>query len=176
MNENTAYKTDKIARFFALNRVRWSQFYESERAIIGQLGLGRDDAILDIGCGCGGLGLALRDQFGVQNYTGVEINLQAAESAQSMNASAKILCGDVVELRKKELQALRFDVVFSLGCVDWNVEFVEMLNAAWGFVRRGGYLVSTFRLTDKEGCSDKQRSYQYINFEGVREGEIASYV
>jgi hypothetical protein len=40
----------------------------------------------------------------------------------------------------------------------------------------GGYLVSTFRLTDGEGCNDISRSYQYINFDGILEGELASYV
>jgi precorrin-6B methylase 2 len=176
MSENTVYESDNIVRFFSLNRVRWSQFYESERVIISKLGLGRDDAILDIGCGCGGLGLALRDQFGVQKYTGIEINRLAAEAARGMNAGADILCGDVLKVRNSEVLKRRFDVVFSLSCVDWNVQFEEMLSAAWSFVRPGGNLVATFRLTDKEGCSDRQRSYQYINFAGMREGEIASYV
>jgi SAM-dependent methyltransferase len=176
MNQNTAYATDQIARYFARNRVRWAQFYESERIIISRLGIDHKDSILDIGCGCGGLGLALREQFGVQKYTGVEINRQAAEAARAMNPSARILCGDVLDLRSGELHLQRFDVVFSLSCVDWNVQFSEMLGAAWDFVRPGGCFVGTFRLTDEEGCSDRQRSYQYINFAGIREGEIASYV
>jgi SAM-dependent methyltransferase len=176
MNQNIAYQTDRLARYFSKNRVSWPQFYESERVIIGQLGLAHPKTVLDIGCGCGGLGLALLDQFGVENYTGVEINRLAAESARTMNARARILCGDILELRKGELYAQRFDVVFSLSCVDWNVQFGEMLSAAWDFVLPGGSLVATFRLTDKQGCDDRQRSYQYINFEGVRDGEIASYV
>jgi SAM-dependent methyltransferase len=176
MNKNAVYATDQIARYFAKNRVRWAQFYESERVIISRLGINHTDSILDIGCGCGGLGLALDEQFGVHEYTGVEINSQAAEAARAMNAGARILCGDILDLRNGELHARRFDVVFSLSCVDWNMQFVEMLGAAWEFVRPRGYLVATFRLTDKEGCNDRQRSYQYINFAGIREGEIASYV
>jgi SAM-dependent methyltransferase len=176
MNKNAAYATDQIACYFAKNRVSWAQFYESERVIISRLGIDDKDSILDIGCGCGGLGLALREQFGVQKYTGVEINPQAAEAARAMNADARVLCGDILDLRNSELHVQVFDVVFSLSCVDWNVQFVEMLDAAWDFVRPGGYLVATFRLTDKEGCNDRRRSYQYINFAGIREGEIASYV
>ena len=176
MNQNIVYETGEIARYFAKNRVTWGQFYESERAIISRLGIARHDTILDIGCGCGGLGLALRDQFAAENYTGVEINRQAAEAARTMNPKARILCGDILDLRHGELDARRFDVVFSLSCVDWNVQFVDMLNAAWEFVLPGGHLVATFRLIDTEGCNDFDRSYQYINFDGRRAGERASYV
>ena len=173
---NIAYKTDQLARYFGQNRIAWQQFYESERVIIDQLGLSLDVQILDVGCGCGGLGLALRERFGVRNYSGVEINRAAADTARTMNPEAQILCGDILELSRTTLRGKDFDVVFSLSCVDWNVRFADMLTAAWNHVRLGGHLVATFRLTEREGCSDFARSYQYINFDGVREGERASYV
>lgn len=176
MQTNIAYQTDEIARYFTQNRVTWQQFYKSERVIIGQLNLDQNHKILDIGCGCGGLGLALRDQFGVTNYTGVEINTLAAEAGQKMNPQAKILCGDILHLSQGELLDKRFDVVFSLSCVDWNVCFTDSLSAAWNHVQPGGYLVATFRLTTGEGCNDMNQSYQYINYDGIREGECASYV
>ena len=174
--KNIVYQTDQLVRYFAQNRVAWQQFYESERVIIDQLGLNRDDAILDIGCGCGGLGLALRDRFNVENYTGVEINQSAAEAGRRMNPKAHILCGDILDLSGDVLCDKRFDVVFSLSCVDWNVRFSDMLAAVWNHVLPGGHLVSTFRLTVKEGCNDFERSYQYINSDGIPEGERASYV
>ncbi len=174
--KNVVYQTDQIARYFTQNRIAWQQFYESERVIIGQLGLDQHDEILDIGCGCGGLGLALRDQFGIENYTGVEINQSAAEAGRRMNPKAHILCGDILDLSRNVLHDKRFDVVFSLSCVDWNVRFSDMLAAAWNHVLPGGHLVSTFRLTVGEGCNDIRRSYQYINFDGKLEGERASYV
>lgn len=174
--KNIVYQTDQIVRYFAQNRVAWQQFYESEQFIIDQLGLDRDDAILDIGCGCGGLGLALRDRFGIENYTGVEINHAAAEAGRRMNPKAHILCGDILDLSRDVLHDKRFDVVFSLSCVDWNVRFSDMLAAAWNHVVPGGHLVSTFRLTLEEGCGDFSRSYQYINYDGIMEGERASYV
>src|SRR2546422_4036304 len=101
--KNIVYQTDRIARYFAQNRVAWQQFYESERVIIDQLGLDHDDEILDIGCGCGGLGLALRDRFKIKNYTGVEINQAAAEAGQRMNPKAHILCGDILNLSQDML-------------------------------------------------------------------------
>jgi SAM-dependent methyltransferase len=176
MNHNVAYQTDQLVRYFSRNRIKWSQFYESERVIIDKLNLERRQAILDIGCGCGGLGLALRERYGLQDYTGVEINPLAAEAGRAMNPQARILCGDILLLNRNELRNQCFDIVFSLSCVDWNVEFADMLAAAWERVLPGGHLVATFRLTDGQGCNDMTRSYQYINYDGIREGECASYV
>jgi SAM-dependent methyltransferase len=176
MDRNIPYRTDQLARHFAHNRIAWDQFYESERVIIAGLELDSSRTILDIGCGCGGLGLALRDRFGVRRYTGVEINPAAADAGRSLYPEARILCGDILDLSQGELHGLRFDVVFSLSCVDWNVRFDDTLAAAWSFVVPGGFLVATFRLTEGEGCNDIARSYQYINFEGKLEGERASYV
>ena len=46
--------------------------------------------VLDIGCGCGGLGLALKEKFNVNNYTGIEISKLASESAKILNPQANI--------------------------------------------------------------------------------------
>jgi SAM-dependent methyltransferase len=176
VKRNVAYQTDQLVRYFARNRVAWSQFYESERVIISRLNLDSRHTILDIGCGCGGLGLALRERFGVEDYTGVEINASAAEVGRVLNPAAQILCGDILDLCENEIRERRFDVVFSLSCVDWNVRFADMLAAAWSRVLPGGHLVATFRLIDAQGCNDLDLSYQYINFDGKKEGERASYV
>ena len=176
MKSNIAYQTDQLARYFKSNRIAWEQFYDSERAIIGQLAPGRHHRILDIGCGCGGLGLALRDRFGVERYTGVEINALAVEAGRMMNPAVEIYCGDILELSRGVLRDASYDVVFSLSCVDWNVQFSDMLATAWSHVAEGGSLVATFRLTIGEGCGDMEKSYQYINCDGSQEGERAAYV
>jgi precorrin-6B methylase 2 len=176
MSHNIAYRTDQLVRYFTHNRVTWAQFYESERVIIDALPLQPQQTVLDIGCGCGGLGLALRERFDIRNYTGVEINPAAAAAGRVMNPDARILCGDILDLSQGELRTKQFDVVFSLSCIDWNVQFDEMLDAAWSRVTAGGHLVATFRLTDEQGCNDLEKSYQFINYEGVREGERAAYV
>jgi SAM-dependent methyltransferase len=106
----------------------------------------------------------------------VEINGPAAAAAQRMNPQARILHGDILEISADALSGERFDVVFSLSCVDWNVRFADMLAVAWDHVRPGGYFVATFRLTTGEGCNDMSRSHQFINYEGRQEGELAPYV
>mgnify|MGYP005635218743 CR=1 FL=1 len=80
------------------------------------------------------------------------------------------------DLGNNILHERQYDVVFSLSCMDWNVQFDDMLTSAWEFVRPGGRFVATFRLTSDEGCKDMRRSYQYINFDGIMEGETANYV
>ncbi len=143
MKRNIEYQTDQITHYFKENRVTWDQFYESERVIISQLKLTKNSKILDIGCGCGGLGLALLDQFEVENYSGVEINSFAAERARKMNSKAQIYCGDILKLSKNILHEKQFDVVFSLSCMDWNVQFDDMLASAWEFVQSGGGEISS---------------------------------
>ena len=176
MENNIKYQTPEISRYFSENRVSWQQFYLSERVIIEQLALGATQQVLDIGCGCGGLGLALRERFGVINYTGVEINPAAAQAGADLNPNAHIICGDILEVGRAELSERQFDAVFSLSCVDWNVRFQDMLSAAWGYVRPGGSLISTFRLTNGESCTEFEKSYQFINFKGELQGERAAYV
>jgi SAM-dependent methyltransferase len=93
-----------------------------------------------------------------------------------MNASAHFLCADILHVRPHELPAAEFDLVISLSCIDWNVQFAQMLQAAYRWVKPGGHLLASFRLTSGESLLDMSKSYQYINFEGKREGEIAPYV
>lgn len=173
---NIEYKTPAIEAFYRQHRTRWDQFYESERVVFANLGFNPASKVLDIGCGCGGLGLALQERFGVCDYTGVEINRRAAETARQMNPAGRFLCGDILTLGAPQLADDAFDVVVSLSCIDWNVEFARMLAKSYRHVKPGGYFVASFRLTDGESLLDVQRSYQFINFEGKREGEVAPYV
>ena len=176
VRKNIEYRTPAIEAYYREHRTRWDQFYESERVVFEKLGLGSASAVLDVGCGCGGLGLALRQHFGVQQYTGVEINRQAAQTAQLMNPTGRFLRRDLLELSPSELAEDSFDVVASLSCIDWNIQFAEMLVKAYRYVKPGGYFVSSFRLTSGESLIDAQRSYQYVNFQGEKEGEVAPYV
>ena len=140
------------------------------------MGVGSATKVLDIGCGCGGLGLALAEQFAVRDYTGLEINAQAAATGRTLNPTVRILEGDLLALDNAALSADGFDVVVSLSCIDWNVGFGAMLPKAFACVRPGGALVLSLRLSDGPILDDPVGSYQYINFAGELKGEKASYV
>lgn len=175
-SENLAYSTEELERYFSQNRVRWDQFYESERVVIEHTWPGGSPEILDIGCGCGGLGLALRERFGADRYTGIEIHAQAAASAAKLNSRARILSGDFLRLPVGSLAEASYDLVFSLSCIDWNLSFENMFAKAWAMVRPGGTFIASFRLATDDGINDIGKSYQYINYDGKLEGEIAPYV
>lgn len=170
------YQSDEIRKYYAANRLMWEQFYPSERAAISGLGLTADTRVLDLGCGCGGLGLALRERFGISDYTGVEINAEAAAVAAKMNPQAHFLAADILNIAPHALREADFDLVVSLSCIDWNVEFDRMLHKAWSYVRPGGHFLASFRLVEGPGVADMEKSFQYINFQGIPEGEVAPYV
>ncbi len=173
---NIRYRSEEIERYYRTHRTSWDQFYPSEREILSRLSLDRTTTVLDIGCGCGGLGLALRERFDVTDYTGVEINSLAVATAAEMNSCARFIDADVLALSPEDLAEGAFNLVASLSCIDWNVEFDRMLEKTWRYVRPGGHFLSSFRIVAGEGACDMRRSFQYINFEGRREGEIAPYV
>jgi SAM-dependent methyltransferase len=174
--ENIHYASPEIERFYREHRTRWSEFYESERMMFERLQLNAPAKVLDIGCGCGGLGLALRERFGIKDYTGIEINAQSVETARRMNPAGRFLNADVLAVSAVALPDTTYDLVVSLSCIDWNVEFDRMLARAWDFVKPGGHFLSSFRITSGKSISDISRSYQYINFAGKHEGETAPYV
>ena len=174
--KNLHYETDEISSYFSENRIKWAQFYPSERKLFESIDLVSKDKILDIGCGCGGLGLALNEKFGISSYTGVDINLRAIEVGRQLNPTANLICGDILDLTNESLSDHSFDIVCSLSCIDWNIQFYEMLLASWRHVKPGGKFVATFRLCLEKGTDKIKESYQYINYQGKKEGEIAAYV
>ena len=174
--KNIHYETMEISSYFSENRVKWDQFYPSEKKLLDSLDLQADQTVLDVGCGCGGLGIALNERYAISSYTGIDINNEAITPGREMTPSYSFIAGDILDATDNALNGHYFDLVCSLGCVDWNVQFTDMLAAAWRHVKPGGKFVSTFRLSIGEGCSDLKETYQYINYEGKKEGEIAAYV
>ena len=177
--KNINYKSENIKKYFSTERVIWEEFYPSERKVI-QDTITRFDSIdnievLDIGCACGGLGNALNKKFNISNYTGVEINKQAAEYGEILNNDLKIMQGDFLEITNK-IKENHFDLVFSLSCIDWQNNFQLMLEESWKKVKSGGYFIASFRITDQKSVNNIKSSYQYINYEKKRSGEIAPYV
>ncbi len=167
MNRNQQYKTDQIAKFYSRHRVRYDQFYKSERWVFEHLGrpFGR---VLDVGCAAGGLGLALAERFPIVSYAGVDINQQAIDAAKGRNGGypmpAAFECGDITKIA---VPGESFDTVISLGCADWNDDVIGNLEACWKRVAPGGVFIISLRLTDGKGICDKDVSYQPIDFDGT---------
>ena len=174
--KNNVFKSNNLEEYFSKNRINWKDFYPSERKIISFVKPNKLNNVLDIGCGCGGLGLALREKFGIVNYTGVEINYKSFLTAKKMNKNGIFLLKDLLNINNKELKRNNFDFVFSLSCLDWNNNYLKMLNKSWDYVTDGGFLIVTLRLTDQKSINNFSKSYQYINYQGLKKGEKARYV
>ncbi|TGK51918.1 class I SAM-dependent methyltransferase [Leptospira kanakyensis] len=176
MSESIKYTSKNIAEFYSKNRIKWDDFYNSEKVIFENSIVDKNISVLDLGCGCGGLGIALMERFGVEDYTGIDIQTEAVELGKSLRPTANIYVDDIFNLQNENIKSRKFDLVVSLSCIDWNLNFDHTLKSAWDLVKDGGVFISTFRLTNAATVDDIKKSYQYINFEGKFEGEIAPYV
>lgn len=172
--KNISYKSRNISDYFSRNRVSFDSFYESEKEILSSVDWFDGISILDVGCGCGGLGLALNKKFGVFNYKGIDIHSESIKIAINTNSIVGFSFENV-DFMKFNASKCNFDVVTSLSCVDWNLETDAMISKCWSAVKPGGAFIATFRLAQNSN-SDNRSSYQYINYNGKKEGELAPYV
>ena len=171
-NLNKIYNSSEIVRYYSLNRNKWKHLYKSERKIISKLNLNKSSRVLDIGSACGGLGEVLSQKYNIKSYDGIEINKKAYLYSKLKNPKFNFCNSDLLNYQKRKKKISRFEFVFSLGCVDWNLEFDKMLKKAWKHVEKKGFLIITLRLTD---ISKFKKSYQYINFYKRKRGEKANY-
>ena len=163
--ENIKYTSKKLTDFYASNRVNWEQLYPSEKSLIESCEISPNTKILDIGCGCGGLGQILKQRFGTTDYCGIDINSSAIALGKEMFPTNVLIEGDFLD--EKVIAQLPYlpDMVFSLSCVDWNVKYEEMIEAIWNLVPEKASLVMSCRLTNGSSVFKIEDSYQYLDFE-----------
>lgn len=159
---NVKYNSKKLSNTYSKSRIHWNDFYDSEKVILERVGICEGDDILDLGCACGGLGLALREKFGNVNYTGIDINQFSILKSKELNSYGKFYCGDILDKDFEKLYE-KFDKVISFSCIDWNIEFDLMLKRSWDFVKPGGHLITSMRITDKETVKNINQSFQKID-------------
>ena len=174
--ENIHYKSDGFAKYYSVNRHHWDEFYESERYIMSRFMDSKDGpfSVLDVGCGCGGLGEALSEKYQLSMYKGVDINLPNVKIAQSslkLNCPFEIVCEDVTELTPSD----GYDFVISFSCIDFNIEVEKMIASCWKQTKKGGHLILSVRLTNEMGVNDIEKSYQPIGVVS-KATEVANYV
>lgn len=174
--KNIEYKTKNISEYFSTNRVKWDQFYPSEKWILERIAGpdGQMGSVLDAGCAAGGLGLALEERFSLKEYVGVDINGPAIDHANTIRSQyacpCHFICGDILTINS--LSADKYDNVFSLSCADWNIATEDIISECWKYVRVGGHFILTLRLTPRQSLLNFSESFQYIYFgEGMPEKE-----
>lgn len=171
---NIVYKSDGFSKYYGAKRHVWDEFYLSERYIMSRFmdELNKPFSVLDVGCGCGGLGYALQQKYKLSMYKGVDINQPNIEVAQrelNLGCPYELVCEDIVKMKGNEV----YDFVISFSCIDFNIEVKEMLDVCWNKVREGGKLILSARLTNQSSVNDIGLSYQPI---GENSSEVANYV
>ena len=170
--KNIQYKTKEIKNFYSNYRNKWFDLYKSERKVINRLKLSKKSNVLDIGSACGGLGKILYKKFKIDYYLGLEVNKSASNFSKNIFPRGNFKNLDFLNFEKEKKQLTQFDYVFSLGCIDWNVQFDRMLKKAWKHVKIDGYLVLTLRFTNQKL---KRQYFQFINFSKQLKGDKANY-
>ncbi|MBM3851879.1 MAG: hypothetical protein FJ399_01845 [Verrucomicrobia bacterium] len=152
-----AHEVDKL---FRVQRFRWNHFYDSERAVLSVLRMDRHSRVLDLGSDPGGLGLALRERFGVVRYAAVVGDQGQASEVKELYPEAEVMIGDA----GTETVAMEggFDLIAGLGLDDDQEFFPAGLRSAFERLAPGGTLVFTVRLTTAVTICDVTRSYQSV--------------
>ncbi|MDA9802750.1 class I SAM-dependent methyltransferase [bacterium] len=178
---NIELQSPGLVEFYRSHRRAFSDLYPSEQAAFEFLAPHSKVSILDLGCACGGLGWALFERFGCDDYTGIEIHAGAArEGNKSVQAfGGCVLSGDILQassVLERRAKPLAHDVVVSLSAVDWNVDVEANVRSAWDLVKVGGHLVVSIRLHPTLCLNDICESFQPTTPESSQADEIAPYV
>ncbi|MBI4662361.1 MAG: hypothetical protein HY735_26365 [Verrucomicrobia bacterium] len=172
----TWLQAHEVERFSQTRRVSWSQYYESEQTVIARLGLTEDSKVLDFSYDCGGLGLALRERFGVHEYTAVCSGKQQAQTVGILYPEARVVEGAIESPASEALPQAAFDLVIGLGATDITSPLDSLLEKAFAYAKPGGALVASFRLTDQQTVVDPTRSYQESSSGAGTDPERTPYV
>jgi hypothetical protein len=152
-----AHEVDKL---FKVQRIKWAQYYDSERTVISTLALNSESTVLDIGDDPGGLGIALRERFGVKSYTAMVADEISANEVKAINPDAELIISKSADIPSKMDKT--YDLAAALQVEDAPDFLEKTIPAAFLRVKAGGSLVFGIRLTEKPTVKDKAISYQPV--------------
>jgi len=175
--KNIKFRSNEIRNYFSKNRIRFNDFYPSEKKILVKH-IKNNKSILDIGCGCGGLGLALNEKFKKIHYEGIEINALAASHGTKnfSNNNFFIYKSDFLELNLNKLKFKKYDYIFSFSCFDWQLNLNKSLKKVVNLLNKKSKFIISLRLTKKSSLTNFKNSYQFINYSNIKSGEKAPYI
>lgn len=160
---NIVYKAEELSAFYSRHRIGWEKLYPSEKCVFDKMGLDSSDRVLDLGCACGGLGVALAERFGIRDYVGVDINKQCIEHAPKVCPWGTFINDDFLNVFDNFPHS--FDLGLSLSAADWNIQTEAMLSALFSRIRVGGRLVLSCRLASERIVGECLEVEQYVCFE-----------
>ena len=175
------YKSKSAAEYFCNNRTSLDDFYDSEKSILKEYvndikNASNTQFLLDIGCAAGGLGKSLKDILHNKlDYTGIDINPESIKLGKKKFKDLNLIEGDFSQI-VENLSSKEINTIISLSCIDWNENFEQSMKTILDLCKKKkSDFIFTFRAAEKE-CNDIKKSYQFVNYKNLREGEIANYV
>ena len=168
--KNVHYSTDHLPEFYSSHRIGWEALYPSEKVILEKLPLNAESRVIDLGSACGGLGVALRERFGITAYTGIDISADCIAAAPAICPHGDFHAGDFLDLH--ETLPADFDLACSLGAADWNVQTEALLAALAEHVKPGGHLLFTCRTTNQLPTDGMVEARQAIVFAAESSGDV----
>lgn len=172
---NIRYKSKGFSKYYSVNRNKWEEFYDSERRVLDYVfdKSVSSPSIIDVGCGCGGLGVALSNRYSLSFYKGIDINEENIKYAKNniinISCQSEFCLEDIVDLKDSR----KYNIAISFSCVDFNIDVDKMIEKTWDLVEEEGWFIMSARLTNLEGISNINESYQPI---GEGNDEVANYV
>jgi len=133
------YSTNLNAKLYSEWRVNFDEFFLSERHFFVSSEEWKNGSFLDVGGGCGGLGIALKKEFNIENfdYTNLDIDANAISLGRRIASWAHHIKGD---LKSQDLKQ-KYDYVSLIGwfaqIVDWKEALGILLSKSRKYVNIG---------------------------------------
>lgn len=159
---NLFYKTNNLFNFYSHHRIGWESLYPSEKIVFEHIPIDKEMKVIDLGCACGGLGVAFKDKFGITDYTGIDINGKCITAARTICPWGNFHSADFLSVADKLPKD--YDIACSLSAADWNNATEELLKALFTRLKPGGNLIFSCRITNDSNVKTCFETRQHIVF------------
>ncbi len=159
------FENKNLMQIYQTWRTKFSDFYESERFFFTSELMSNVSSVLDVGCGGGGFGNALRKKFGNKfSYTGIDVNETEVVGGKERFPELNFVRGCFPKGLKDEE---RFDLVCAFGffhmVLNWKKTLFDFTRFAKRFVN-----VSVVCRLEGGTVLDSDVSYYYYLNSGKR--------
>lgn len=124
MKLEKSWSSKTIVKHIGESRIKFNQLYRGEKFLISKF-IKKNDSVLDIGCGQGGLFDILKKKYKKIHYTGIDFNKNMIEIAKSNFSDAEFYHfqnDSYINFFKK-----KFDVVIIFGILHLNSDWKKIL-------------------------------------------------
>lgn len=126
---------------------------------IEQIGIKKNEKIIDLGCGKGQLIESLIEE-GILNCKGIDLSIENIDTCKNKNLN--VTQGDIL---KKDILKEKYDVVFLFDIVEhlYKNEFIELLDNLWGVLEENGRVViKTINASNVLSARDKYMDLTHV--------------